>query len=121
MQLAVRSSTFIDAAGPASPSTAACLIAFAIVVAAAAAVAPPDVPARPWFPRAPSLPDLTGEVIRVSTVQELLSAVSDVEPGGTILLADGHYMMPRYFAIETDNVTLRGVSRAREPVKMAWS
>jgi len=36
--------------------------------------------------------------------------VHDVKPGDTILLADGHYMMPRYFDIRTDGVVLRGAS-----------
>ena len=36
--------------------------------------------------------------------------------GGTILVSNGHYMMPRYFAITTDNVTLRGESGDRHAV-----
>ena len=35
---------------------------------------------------------------------------------GSILLADGHYLMPRYFEITTDNVTLRGASGDRHKV-----
>lgn len=75
-----------------------------------------DVPHADWFPKAPSLPDPTGPVIVVKTVDELFQAAENVPPGGTILVADGHYRMPRYFAITTDNVTLRGQSGNRHQV-----
>ena len=71
---------------------------------------------QPWFPKAPSLPKPSGEVIQVKTVNELFQAAKKVAPGGAILLADGHYMMPRYFELTTDNVTLRGVSGDRHKV-----
>ncbi|MBT4501614.1 MAG: hypothetical protein HOC74_28050 [Gemmatimonadetes bacterium] len=74
------------------------------------------VPDRPWFPRALSLSPPSGEIIRVSSVEELLEAVEKVPPGGTILIADGHYMMPRYFDIRTDDVTLRSASGNRDAV-----
>ena len=32
------------------------------------------------------------------------------------MVADGHYLMPRYLEIRTDNVTLRGESGKRERV-----
>jgi hypothetical protein len=73
-------------------------------------------PHHPWFPKAPPLPKPTGEVIRVDTVDELFQAARDVKPGGTILIADGHYLMPRYFEITTDKVTMRGASGRREKV-----
>ena len=73
-------------------------------------------PAQPWFPQAPPLPEPAGEIVEVATVDELLHAVEHVQPGATILVADGHYMMPRYFAITTDNVTLRSASGDRESV-----
>jgi len=78
-----------------------------------AVINPPD---QPWFPKAPALPSPAGQVIKVSNVQELFKAVEEVKPGGTILLADGHYLMPRYIEIKTDNVTLRGTSGHRESV-----
>lgn len=71
---------------------------------------------KPWFPKAPPLPPPMGEVIRVSTVDELFAAVARVRPGGTILVADGLYAMPRRLEIQTDNVTLRGASGQREKV-----
>ncbi|MDP6557597.1 MAG: right-handed parallel beta-helix repeat-containing protein [Pirellulaceae bacterium] len=73
-------------------------------------------PVREWFPSAPPLPNPTGHVIKASTVNELFQAARDVKPGGTILLADGHYMMPRYFELRTDGVTLRSKSGQRERV-----
>lgn len=73
-------------------------------------------PSASWFPKAAPLPPPTGEVIRVETVDQLFQAARDVPVGGTILVADGHYMMPRYFAIKTDNVTLRSESGNRDKV-----
>ena len=74
------------------------------------------IPDQPWFPKAPSLPKPSGNVIQVKTVNELFQAAKDVAPGGAILLADGHYLMPRYFEITTDNVTLRSASGDRHKV-----
>jgi len=83
--------------------------------------APPGPPAAPaveraWFPKAPPLPPPGGEVIRAGSVEELFAAAGRVRPGGTILLADGHYMMPRYLELRTDGVTLRGASGERRRV-----
>lgn len=69
-----------------------------------------------WLPKAPALPQPAANVIRVSTVDQLFRAARDVRPGGTILLADGHYLMPRYFELRTDRVTLRSESGRRERV-----
>lgn len=49
-------------------------------------------------------------------MQGLIKAVSQAQPGQTILVADGHYMMPHYIQIAADNVTLRGASGHRERV-----
>ncbi len=76
----------------------------------------PSLPSRPWFPKAPPLPAPRGEVIRAANPDELYRAVERVHPGGTILLADGFYALPRYFVLKTDNVTLRGASGKREKV-----
>ena len=75
-----------------------------------------ELPTQPWFPKAPRLPPPTGHVIRVANVEQLFQAARDIKPGGTILVADGHYMMPRYFELHTDHVTLRGASGQRERV-----
>jgi lysophospholipase L1-like esterase len=67
-------------------------------------------PRQRWWPSAPALPPPTGLTIKVSNVQQLIRAFDEIAPGGTILLADGHYMMPHYVEIKTDKVTLRGAS-----------
>ena len=89
-----------------------------LCLVSAAAFAQPtlDPPNAAWFPQAPPLPEPTGQVIRVASVEELFRAADEVEPGGTILLADGHYLMPRYFELRTDNVSLRSASGSREKV-----
>jgi len=73
-------------------------------------------PTQAWFPKAPPLPEAKGQVIEVSTVPGLIRALDEVKPGGTILLADGRYMMARYVDIRTDNVTIRGKSGRRDRV-----
>lgn len=75
-----------------------------------------EVPDQPWWPKAPPLPAPRGEVIRVETVEQLFAAVEDVRPGGTVLLEEGHYRMPRYLELRTDDVTLRGASGRRDRV-----
>ncbi|MFP6906604.1 MAG: GDSL-type esterase/lipase family protein [Verrucomicrobiota bacterium] len=74
------------------------------------------IPDQPWFPKAPPLPKPSANIIQVKTVNELFQAAKDVASGGTILLADGLYLMPRYFEITTDEVTLRGSSGDRSKV-----
>src|SRR5687767_15632408 len=69
-----------------------------------------------WAVKAPPLPKPAGEVIRVASVDEMFAAAEAVKPGGTILIADGRYMMPRFFDIHTDDVTVRGESGDREKV-----
>jgi hypothetical protein len=81
---------------------------------AAAASASPT--ALAGLPKAPPLPQPAGQVIRVGTVDELFAAADKVQPGATILVADGHYFLPRYFEIHTDRVTLRSASGVRERV-----
>ncbi|MFT5525042.1 MAG: hypothetical protein ACI9HK_003008, partial [Pirellulaceae bacterium] len=73
-------------------------------------------PTADWFPQAPPLAKPVGEVIHVSNVDELFRASENVKPGGTISLADGHYMMPRYFELATDNISLRSDSGIRHNV-----
>lgn len=69
-----------------------------------------------WFPKAPPLPPPRGGVIRVTTEEELLSAVDRVKSGETILIAEGHYFLPRSLNIRTSNITLRGETGRRERV-----
>jgi hypothetical protein len=80
------------------------------------AAAPASLLHQSWFPKAPPLPKPTGEVIRVTTTAELLRAARQVKPGGTILIADGHYPLGQMFQVRTDNVTVRSESGNREKV-----
>ncbi len=94
------------------------LVCFFPLVVGLAAAAPPSAT---WFPKAPPLAKPSGEVIEVSTVEELFAAAKNVSPGGTISVADGRYRMPRYFEIATDSVTLRGTSGDRHAVVLDGS
>lgn len=73
-------------------------------------------PTQEWFPKAPALSPPQGDVVEVSTVERLIEAVEQARPGQTILVAEGHYLMPRYIEIRADRVTLRGASGRRERV-----
>ena len=88
----------------------------AIVLLLLSSAAWGDVPDAAWFPKAPPLSLPTGPVTRVTTVAELFAAADSIQPGGTILVADGHYRMPRYLELHTDNVTLRSASGLRDRV-----
>src|SRR5512143_2951183 len=71
----------------------------------------PPVPS--WFPTAPPLPQPRGESVEVATVEGLIQAIEEARAGQTILVADGHYLMPRYAEIRADGVTLRSASGNR--------
>ncbi len=99
------------------PPVRACLAAVLLLgLAAGAARAEAGPPDQPWFPRAPRLPDPAGRVVHVETVAELQEAVARAEPETTILIADGHYRLPRYLEITADGVTLRSRSGNRDAV-----
>jgi len=93
-----------------------CAAGLSLLISSALTAAEPAAPSLPWFPKAPPLPKPAGQVIRVATVEQLFKAAEEVRPGSTILVADGHYMMPRYFDLHTDNVALRGESGDRTKV-----
>src|SRR5262245_40944286 len=77
-------------------------------------------PTPSWFAKAPPLPQPTGTVIRVASPDELLAAVDRVETGGTILLADGHYKVPRVIVLDgKKHVTIRSASG--DPAKVTLS
>jgi hypothetical protein len=88
----------------------------ALVLAFTARVAAADAPEQPWHPKAPPLPRPAGEVIRVATVDQLFRAADDARAGDTILLADGHYFLPRTLDFHADNLTLRSESGQRHKV-----
>jgi len=74
----------------------------------------------PWFPKAPPLPPAQGETVRVNTVEELLTAVDRIGPGGTVLLAGGHYQLPRVLVLQRKRkLTIR--SAAGDPAKVMLS
>ena len=73
-------------------------------------------PEQNWFPKAPASRPAGELKIIVSDTQSLINAIGEAKPGQTILIKDGHYMMPRYVEIRTNNVTLRGASGHRERV-----
>jgi hypothetical protein len=82
--------------------------------------APVGQPIPPWLPKAPPLPPPQGEVIRVATVDELLAAVDRVGPGGTILLADGQYKLPRILVVQRKkDIAIR--SATGDPTKVILS
>lgn len=60
--------------------------------------------------------DNHGGTVRVATVETLLRAVETAEPGSTVLIADGHYLLPRYLEVTTDGVTIRSESGNRDAV-----
>jgi len=95
-------------------SLLAILLRYSLVLPAESQLLTP--PLQDWFPKAPPLPRPKEEIIEVSDVQQLILTLRDVKPGQTILMADGHYMMPRYVRIAADNVTLRSASGHRERV-----
>jgi hypothetical protein len=73
-----------------------------------------------WFPKAPALPPAHEKVLGVGTAAELLAAVDRVEPGGTILVADGHYKLPRVIVLtDKKKITIRGASA--DPTKVTLS
>ncbi len=92
------------------------IVAAAWLLAVASTALAEGPPSQPWFPEAPPLGEPAGEVIRVADVEGLFRAARTVRPGGTIVVADGHYRMPRYFELRTDRVTLRGESGRRDRV-----
>ena len=66
----------------------------------------------------PALP-LTGNVVHVSTVAQLQSAVNGASAGDTILIADGTYNLDGvYLRVDTPHVTLRSASGDREAVRL---
>ena len=81
---------------------------------------PVSQPVPSWFPKAVPLPPPHGEVIFVATVNELFTAVEHVGPGGTILLADGHYRLPRVIILAgKKDIAIR--SAVRDPAKVVLS
>ncbi len=64
-----------------------------------------------WLPKAPPLAPPGGDVIPVATVEDLFRAVERIDAGGTILLGEGQYKLPRPIILrEKKNISIRGVT-----------
>ncbi len=64
-----------------------------------------------WLAKAPPLAPPKGQIISAATVEELFSAVEQVNSGGTILLTEGRYKLPRPIILrEKKNITIRSAS-----------
>jgi hypothetical protein len=92
------------------------VLAIELASGAARASAETGAPIQPWFPKAPALAAPAGPVVRAATVDELFKAVDRVKPGGTVLIADGHYDLPRTLVLKTDRMILRSASGRRDKV-----
>ena len=77
---------------------------------------PGGPPVLSWLPKAPPLPRPSGQVVTVSNLGELYLAVQRVRPGSTIVIADGHYMLPHPLEVTANDVTLRSRSGDRNRV-----
>ena len=99
-------------------SIVACALLACVIVMTASAgpVQELNPPVQSWFATAPPLPQPQGRTVEVATVEELIRAIEEVQAGQTILVADGHYLMPRYVEIQADGVTLRSASGHRQRV-----
>jgi len=92
------------------------LVCCMVLTASAGPIQELNPPVQGWFATAPPLPQPQGETVKVATVEELIKAIEQARAGQTILVADGHYLMPRYVEIRADNVILRGASGQRQRV-----
>lgn len=76
-----------------------------------------DLAPHPADSVCPPLPPPTGNVVHVSTVAGLESAVNNAASGSTILVADGYYNLDGvYLLFDTPGVTLRSASGDRAAV-----
>jgi hypothetical protein len=64
----------------------------------------------------PALPTPTGRVVRAKTALEIIAAVEDAEDGTTIIIAKGHYLMPRDCILTKNRVTICGETGNRDDV-----
>jgi hypothetical protein len=64
--------------------------------------------------KAPPLPPPAGRVVRVTDGDQLARAVRTAQPGDTILLSDGRFLIPPQMFLTQDRVTIRSESGDRE-------
>lgn len=72
-----------------------------------AAVSPPALAQAPCQPKS-ALPPITGDIINVTNDSQLQSAVSNAQPGSTILLKAGTYNLSSTLYIRRSNISIRG-------------
>ncbi len=63
-------------------------------------------------------PEIGRRVVRVADVASLEAAVDRLEPGTTILLANGRYPLRRWLPIQQPDVVIRGQSQDRSQVQL---
>lgn len=66
--------------------------------------------------KAPALPNPTGMIVRVATIEGFQTALQTVESGSTILLADGVYRTGSLLLQDRERIAIRGESGDREKV-----
>lgn len=64
-----------------------------------------------WFPKAPPLPEPSGEVIRASTAQQILTLGERLKPNNTLVIEPGTYKLDRPLVLrQKQNITIRSAS-----------
>jgi hypothetical protein len=77
----------------------------------------PDLPSLLKLVRKPAaLPNPAARVVRVGDGDQFARAVRDAQPGDSIMLADGRYLIPPGMVLTQDRVTIRSESADRERV-----
>ncbi len=92
-----------------------------LITSTAVAEVPEAMLKQAWYPKAPPLPRPVGQVIKASNVDDIYEAAKNLQPGNTILVADGHYMMTHTLNIKSDNATLRSESGDRTKVVLDFA
>jgi len=64
----------------------------------------------------PPLPTPGGPVVRAASALEIIQAIEEAEDGSTIVIAKGHYRMPRDCILTKHRVVIRGETGNREDV-----
>ena len=98
------------------PVAVVLLLCWMVMTASAGPVQELNPPVQSWLATAPPLPQPQGNAVEVATVEDLVKAIEGAQAGQTILVADGHYLMPRYVEIRANDVTLRSASGHRQRV-----
>jgi parallel beta-helix repeat protein len=98
---------------------AACAMVLVCAMCGSAATLRKELLSQPWYPKAPPLPKPDPEksqVLKAASVREIYNAAKALKEGGTIMVADGHYMMTHSLYIKKSNATLRSESGDRTKV-----